>query len=500
MTEIPQPSRRPITAHLPRIRLRLTIVYAVTLLVVLLLCSAVLRLVTRDALDREFDDSLRASATLVRQFFRVEVAEYREIDATLQHIAGELVFEDRAIHVHRPDGREFTVVGSPRAQARPTLAPPVRTLQVPLDPALAPGWMIVVEASAATVAAVNTRIDRWILLGIPAVVLLAAIVGWWLTGRTLRPVGRMADAAAQIAPGSGLRIPIHDATDELGRLGTRVNELLDRLDGTLGQQRRFLADAAHELRTPLSRVRGRVELAMQPMPLPERPTAVMPGSRASAADFVVPPSRASADGERADGDVKHVPDALSAIHDEVVRMSVLVDELLQLARADADGDGVHATRMPLFLDDVVTDELHRWQADAERAHVTLHCSTLHEAPMLGDATLMRRLLGIVLDNAIRYSNAGGRIEVRVLSDTHCVVLEVEDDGIGITPAERGRVTERFYRGERARAHRSDGSGLGLAIAHWIVARHEGTLTLTSGAAGVGTMVRVTIPAAPPSAQ
>ena len=88
MTEIPQPSRRPITAHLPRIRLRLTIVYAVTLLVVLLLCSAVLRLATRDALDREFDDSLRASATLVRQFFRVEVAEYREIDATLQHIAG----------------------------------------------------------------------------------------------------------------------------------------------------------------------------------------------------------------------------------------------------------------------------------------------------------------------------------------------------------------------------------------------------------------------------
>ncbi len=479
-------------SHIPRIRLRLTIVYALTLLVVLLLCSGFLRLATRNALAREFDDSLRASASLVRQFFRVEVAEYREIDATLQHIAGELVFEDRTIHVLRPDGREFTAVGSPRSRARPALAPPVRSLAVPLEPALAPGWMIVVEASAATVAAVNARIDRWMLLGIPALVLLAAGVGWWLTGRTLRPVGRMADAAADIGPGSGLRIPIHDPSDELGRLGTRVNELLDRLDDTLGQQRRFLADAAHELRTPLARVRGRVELAMQPMPVEHRPPAMTIIGRASPEALE---AAAFAPGTRVDA-----PNALPAIHDEVVRMSVLVDELLQLARADADGDAAGACMVPLFLDDVVTEELPRWRADADRAHVTLTCSALQEASVVGDAMLMRRLLGIVLDNAIRYSNAGGGVDVRVLRTTGGIVLEVLDEGIGIAPAERERLTERFYRGARARAHRSDGSGLGLAIAQWIVIRHSGTLSLTSGPEGVGVLAQVTIPEAPPEAR
>jgi two-component system OmpR family sensor kinase len=479
-------------AQLPRIRLRLTVVYALTLLVVLFLCAAFLRLATRDALAREFDDSLRASAALVRQFFRVEVAEYREIDATLQHIAGELVFEDRAIHVHRPSGQEFTVVGSPRSPMRGTLVQPVRTLTVPLEPALAPGWMIVVEASAATVAAVNARIDRWILLGIPALVLLAAGGGWWLTGRTLRPVGHMADAAASIAPGSGQRIPIHDASDELGRLGTRVNDLLDRLDGTLTQQRRFLADAAHELRTPLSRVRGRVELAMQPVPFADRSTALSSSDHAPS-DI----AEVGVAGERARRD--H-PDALPAIHDEVVRMSVLVDELLQLARADADGDSATGSMAPLYLDDVVTDEIPRWRADADRAHVTLTCSAVYEAPMVGDALLMRRLLGIILDNAIRYSNAGGCIDLRVLRTDGGVVLEVQDEGIGIAPAERARLTERFYRGERARAHRSDGSGLGLAIAQWILERHGGTLSLTSNPMGVGVVARVTIPEAPPAAR
>ncbi len=481
-----------VKTPLPRIRLRLTVVYAMTLLVVLLLCSAFLRFATRNALAREFDDSMRASAALVRQFFRVEVAEYREIDATLQHIAGELVFEDRAIHVHRPDGQEFTVVGSPRLRARGALAGPVRTLTLPLEPALAPGWMIVVEASAATVAAVNARIDRWILLGIPALVLLAASVGWWLTGRTLRPVGRMADAAARIAAGSGQRIPIHDASDELGRLGTRVNDLLDRLDGALAQQRSFLADAAHELRTPLSRVRGRVELAMQPMPIAGRPIAVTSTNRASttAYDDALRVERAGID----------APDALPAIHDEVVRMSVLVDELLQLARADADGDATSGRMAPLFLDDVVTDEIPRWRADADRAHVTLTCSAVEETPMIGDAILMRRLLGIMLDNAIRYSNAGGCVDVRVLCADGGVVLEVQDEGIGIAPGERARLTERFYRGERARAHRSDGSGLGLAIAQWIVGRHGGTLSLTPAPMGVGAVARVTIPEAPPVAR
>ncbi|MCC6242997.1 MAG: HAMP domain-containing protein [Gemmatimonadaceae bacterium] len=447
----------------PRIRVRLTVLYATTLLVVLGAAAVALRYAVHEALRREHNDSLRASAALVSQFFRVELAEYLTIDATLTHIAGELVFEDRAIHVHRPNGQEFVVVGAPRTRApRPPVAP-IRTLNVPLEPALAPGWMVVVEGSSASVDAVQARIDRGIALGVPLLVVLAAASGWWLTGRTLRPVGSMADAAARIVPGSQGRIPINDARDELGRLGAQFNALLDRLDGALTQQRQFLADAAHELRTPLARLRGRVELALLP-------------SETRSAD----------------------PSELTAIHEELLRMSRLVDELMQLARADADVANEQVLHQFCFLDDLVTDELHRWHGDAERAGVTIRCSALQEAPIHGDDTQLRRLLGILLDNAIRYSHAGGTVDVRVLREGGLVTLHVEDNGIGIAVHERTRVAERFFRGARARAHRNDGSGLGLAIAQWIVKRHDGALHVGAGHDGQGTLVRVELPARAPA--
>ncbi|MBL0170131.1 MAG: HAMP domain-containing histidine kinase [Gemmatimonadaceae bacterium] len=448
--------------HLPRIRLRVTMMYASTLLVVLLAMAVVLRLAMRDALRRELDNSAHASAALVSQFFRVEIAEYQTIEATLTHIAGELAFEDRVMHIRRPDGAEFTVVGEPRPRHRPITAP-VRRVVAALEPALAPSWNVEVEVSLASVEAIEDRIDRGIAMGIPALVLLAAASGWWLTGRTLRPVGRMAVAASQLVPGTHGRLPIDDETDELGRLGLRFNTLLDRVETALQQQRRFLADAAHELRTPLARVRSRVEVAMLP-------------SDATRAAY---PNGAP-------------PETLSAIHEELVRMSRLVDELLQLARADASGNATPDAMTPLFLDDVVTDELHRWRADAEQARSTLRCSVLQEAPICGNAVLLQRLLGILLDNALRYGRPGGYVDVRVDLTEALVVLSVEDDGIGISPEEQGQLFDRFYRGDRARARRADGSGLGLAIAAWIVERHGGSISVEPRPQESGTLAQVTL--------
>ncbi len=433
--------------------------YAASLLVLLLLSTAFVRVAMRDALGREFDVSVRSSAALVSQFFRVEIGEYESIDGTLSHIATELVFEDRAMHIHRPDGSEFVALGNPRSRPRPALQPPVRHVHVPLADDLAPGWSIDVEASAAAIAAVEARLDRWIALGIPVVVALAALAGWWLTGRSLRPVGLMADAASRIEAGSGGRIPVSDSEDELGRLGTRFNALLERLDGALIQQRRFIADAAHELRTPLARVRSRVELAMH-------------------------------SAERQEGDETIV---LPAVQEELVRMSRLVDELLQLARADAGRDTPAAAFSAVFLDDVVTDELRQWHAPADRASITLRCSVLQEAPTRGDPVLLGRLVGILLDNALRYGHPQGFVDVRVTSTASDAILEVEDDGIGIDPVDRERLFERFYRSPRGRAHRNDGSGLGLAIAQWIVERHDGQIELTSGPRNAGTLVTVRLP-------
>lgn len=447
-----------VERYLPRIRLRFTALYAATLLVVLLGAAFALRLAVRSALEREFEASVRASALLMRQFFRVEIAEFLAIEPTLDHIAGELVFEERSIRVHRPDGTPYEAFNAPVRRVQRTFATPVRTVSIPLEPGLAPGWMIEVTASAASVRAVEARIDFWFLVGIPGLVLLASVAGWWLTGRTLRPVGMMANAAAKISPGSGARLPVDDPSDELGRLGRSFNALLDRLDGALSQQQRFLADAAHELRTPLARMRARVELA-----------------------------------QLAQGQTAGASPVVAELHEDVVRMSRQVDELLQLARADAGDDTSPESLLPVYLDDLAADELRRWQADAARAGMVLESTVLDETPVRAEPTLIGRLIGILLDNALRYGHRGGRVDVRVQCEQEVAVLEVEDDGIGIPPTDRERVFDRFYRGDDARAHRSDGSGLGLAIAAWIAARHGGTIRVDAGRTSVGTLVTVRLP-------
>lgn len=440
----------------PRIRLRFTALYAATLLVVLLGAAGTLRFALRATLQREFDKSVLASAGLVQQFFRAEIEEYVTVEATLAHIAGELVFEDRAIRLRQPDGTLFKIVGAPVRRARRPLTGPVRTVRFALDPDIAPKWDIEVDASEANVLALQARIDRWFGVGIPLLVLCAAVAGWWLTGRTLRPVLRMADAAGKIGPASGARLPIDDPTDELGRLGLRFNALLDRLDGALAQQRDFLADAAHELRTPIARLRARVELAMLEPPAP------------------------------------HDTMVMRTIDQELRVVSQHLDELLQLARADAAGEEASIRTESLFLDDVVVDELPRWQPEAQRRGITLDYSRLEESPVRGDASLLPRLVSILVDNAIRYGRDGGTVIVRVRTEAEAALLEVEDDGIGIPTHERARVFDRFFRGDAARVTRPDGSGLGLAIAAWIVRQHGGTIDVTSAASG-GTVMQVRLP-------
>ncbi len=435
----------------PRIRLRFTALYAATLLVVLVGAATVLRFALRATLQREFEESVRASAGLVTQFFRTEVNEYRTIEATLTHISGELVFEDRIIRYRAPDGRRFRGNRALATPVVPALRTPMQSVRFPLDADLAPGWQVEVDASMTNMLALQARIDRWFLFGIPLLVLTAAVAGWWLTGRTLSPVGSMADAAARIAPASGTRLPVTNPDDELGRLGTRFNALLDRLDGALAQQRQFIADAAHELRTPVARMRARVELALLKAP-----------DVATGADRT---------------------EILRALDAELRAITHQVDELLQLARADAAGDEAVAHAERLFLDDLVADELPRWQPQAEQLGVALTVSALEEATVRGDAVLLARLCGVLVDNALRYSGTPGDVRVSVQARTDVVVLTVEDNGRGVPVADRVRIFDRFFRGEEARHRRADGSGLGLAIASWIVRRHGGTIRVDDSELG-----------------
>jgi signal transduction histidine kinase len=441
------------------IRLRLTAWYAAALFIAFSAAAFGLRQAVGLALRDEYRTALTNSAEFVQTFFGFEASEYPSVEATADHLVEELVFPAHEVGILRPDGTRVTT-RRVRHQTTLDLTGPTRSVELPLDSALAPGWRVRVSSSTASLDRPLARIDLWLAAAIAVGVVGAAAGGWWLAGRALRPIGAMAAATDRITTaGQGERLPVENPHDELGRLGTRVNALLDRLDAALAQQRQFLADAAHELRTPIARMRSRVDLALQPTT--EQHT-----------------------------DAHVALDALVAIERDLVRTSELVDELLQLARADA---GVRRPALvPAFLDDVVMDVVQAWHATIQQRGLRLDVEAMEEAPARLDPLLVERLVGVLLDNASRYTPPCGRVAVLVRREADAAVLEIRDSGIGMDDADRARAFERFFRGERARALVPDGSGLGLPIAAWVAEVHEATLTLAPSENG-GTVARVVFP-------
>ena len=435
------------------IRGRLTLLYAGSVLLVLGVASFGLRVVLLDGLEREFRRAQLATVALVQNQFAVELEEYPTVDSAAVHLVGEVLFPDREVTLFDPAGQPAI---SPRRLTEVVLGSPVRVLDAPLSPTLAPGWTVRVTFSATGLERSTRRLDRGLALGILASAFLAGLTGWWLTGRTLEPVGAMAHAAEAISETHpSERLPVADPSDELGRLGLAFNDLLDRLERALGQQRQFLADAAHELRTPIARVRSQLELA-------ERP-----GASPVTAETV------------------------AGLQADLERMAMMLDELLQLARADAGERPSEPLR--IFLDDIAHQATAGWRAAAERRGVVLDFDVPdHEVPVVADPVLLRRLVDTLMDNAIRYSPTGGHIQVRAWAEDGAAVIDVADRGIGIPDDERVRLFERFFRGREARQMAPEGSGLGLPIARWIAERHGGSVQLTAREGG-GTVARVTLP-------
>jgi signal transduction histidine kinase len=223
------------------------------------------------------------------------------------------------------------------------------------------------------------------------------------------------------------------------------------------QRRRFMAEAAHELRTPLAVLRGQADIAL------ERPP--------------------SAEADR---------EALRAIAGEAERMASIVDDLLTLARAEAGERPLRAER--LFLDDVAVDVVRAASPLAARRDVRLDMGRYEEAALTGDPERVRQLTAILVDNAVKFTPPGGSIRVDAFrSDPGGAVLVVEDTGVGIPESERERVFDRFFRGSSSAAE-IPGAGLGLAIARWIADAHGATITLETPAVG-GTRVTVRFPPA-----
>lgn len=270
-----------------------------------------------------------------------------------------------------------------------------------------------------------------------------------------RPAQQIAEQAEAIEAGTlSARITAHASVAEYSRLVAVLNAMLDRLDRAFAVQRRFVADASHELRSPLTVLRGDLDVALRR----ERP----------AEDY------------RA---------ALERMREEVSRMTTLAENLLLLARADA---GLPATAVAAVdLADVAERAVARAARQADTARVALTAVTAATV-VRGDAALLERAVGNLVENAVRYAPSSSHVAVRCSLAPGAAVLEVEDDGPGVPPEHAAHIFDRFYRGDPARG-RDSGAGLGLPIARAIVEAHRGTLVLAR--TGPGALFRMTLPLA-----
>ncbi|MGA7235144.1 MAG: ATP-binding protein, partial [Bryobacteraceae bacterium] len=254
------------------------------------------------------------------------------------------------------------------------------------------------------------------------------------------------------------RLEIGDAAAELTTLAASFNELLTRIDESFEGVRRFVADASHELRTPIAVIRGEADVAL--------------ANDRSAAEY---------------------REALAIILDESRRLSVLVDDLLNLARADAGS--VKLRTQPFYWNDLLGECCRSMQslAAARRIHLAYRAAPdVPDVPFDGDEELLRRMTLNLLDNAIRYTPSGGRVSAELEARADGVLLRISDTGVGIPPEAAPHVFERFFRADKARSRENGGFGLGLAIVKWIAESHRGVVELASQP-GAGSVFTVTLP-------
>jgi signal transduction histidine kinase len=359
---------------------------------------------------------------------------------------------DRLTSLLRPEelpaarsGRRSYVDGS-----RAGVVGPLRVVALPAGQTQDPQTVIVARPVAEVYRSVGI-LRTGLLVVYPVLVLVLAVLAWRVVGAALRPVeslraGAEAITGAEAGTGAGAadRLPVPQSRDEISRLAVTLNGMLDRLAAARARQRAFVADAAHELRSPLANLRTELEVAQR---------------------HGIPPAM--------------VDDLLV----DVERLSRLVDDLLLLARADdAHVPGLRAE--PVELHEVLTEVADRFRA----ARVPV--DVLDGSPLwiAGESQSLQRVVDNLVHNAVRY--AATRVTVSATAEASEVVLAVADDGPGIPSADRQRVFDRFTRLDDARARDAGGAGLGLAIVRELVRRHGGTVQLADAKPGVRAEVRM----------
>jgi len=465
------------------VRGRLTVWYSVMLCLPLVAFAVVSYLAFSRTLMSRTDGFLNDALTVFGNELLVERRQASAPEEAIRTTVHEVRFQDLDIVVLNEEGG--VVASSHRGTDRVSPLPPI-IIEVLRDGGGGEVWVSTVADPSgeyrvrthpllledqwfrvagiyplAEVAGTLRRIRHLFLIAIPLLLLLAGTGGWFLARRSFRPISSVAARAAEISATTlHERLPVV-ADDELGALTRVLNDLLDRLEQSFEQQRRFVADASHELRSPAAILRTETDITL---------------------------SRE----HRTEAEYR---ESLNIIRDATRRLTGVVDDLFLLARVD----GGHPVMSPasLYLEELVRDTARIAGPLAEQKGVRVELSELVEAPFRGDSGLLGRLLLNLLDNAIRHSPEGGRVLVTMKEHGGAIEIGVVDEGPGIPAEAQPRIFERFFQVDSARTRNgrtlTSGAGLGLAIGRRIAEMHGGRLDLSSSRPG-RTEFLLTLPA------
>jgi heavy metal sensor kinase len=452
-----------VVVSLP-IRTRLTLWYVGLLAVILLAAGTFVIVRTRADLVAKLDETLRASATELAADYTSTGGESGFRDATDASLAG-LPRDESAAQLLTSDGTvaassgasvgrrpmidaasRASVLGGATTDGTATLGSgagsPYRVFAMPYTRGAAPEALVVATSLADVEETVHSLLLLFMVGGVVALT-AAAAGGVWLARTALSPVAKMTDQAAEIGLHElGERVAVPHTSDELHRLAVTLNSMLERLQRGVEQERRFVSDASHELRTPLAVMRSEIDVSL------------------SAPDLT-PDAR----------------EVLESAREETERMAKIVGDLLTLARLD-EGE-LPMRREPVDLTELAARVVSTMRPLADRAEVSLELAGGSGVVVDADPARIAEVVSNLVDNAVKYSGAGGSVRVITRRSGSSGELEVGDTGPGISAESLPHVFDRFFRADPSRSRDAGGSGLGLAICREIAEAHGGRVWATS---------------------
>jgi two-component system OmpR family sensor kinase len=449
-----------------RLRTRLTVFWLVVLAFALVSVGGLIYALLARALYTRIDDNLRAALQVTATSLANDLDEGQDVEDAARSTAAELSSRQQLVAIFDVQGRllaeggrdsDLQLAVGPTARLS-ALEPVLETVIEARDDddrhRLAMQRIVIAGAGVTYLVVVGTSLESTdeeleslreiVAYVVPLALVLAGFGGWVLARKGLAPIALMAARARRLgADDLGARLPVVNPRDELGQLAVTFNELLDRLEASMTQQRTFMADASHELRTPITVARTAAAVALQ----------------------------------RGHRDESEYREALAIVEQQTTRLSRIVEDMFTLARADAGSYPVRTA--PMYLDETFDEVVRAARVIAGTRRIAVAFETVESAAFTGDEDLLRRLLTNLLDNAIRHAPEGATVTVALRRDGDGYALSVTNPGPPIPPDGRQHLFERFYRADPARGAAEGGAGLGLALAQWVANAHGGEVTLVA---------------------